>query len=113
MIIKRRLTALLICVMLIGAAPVAHAQNPPGFEDAIKILDAWVGTMVAQRGQPGLSIGVVLGDGLVWSKGYGYADVEQKTAATTRTLYRIASITKTFTAVAILQLRDGRCPAGC
>ena len=87
-------------------APTVNAQDPGGFGDALRLLDAWVTTAVAQRDQPGVSIGVVLGDRLVWSRGYGYADVEKKVPASPQTLYRIASITKTFTAVAILQLRD-------
>ena len=94
-------------VAAVGIAPVATAaQEPTGFRDALGLLDAWVATTVAQRGQPGLSIGVVFGDGLLWAKGYGYSNMEKKTPATSQTLYRIASITKTFTAVAVLQLRD-------
>ena len=46
------------------------------------------------------------GDELVWSAGIGFADVAARRAATPKTLYRIASITKTFTATAIMQLRD-------
>ena len=88
-------------------APAPGWAGPfPGFEDAIGLLDAWVSTVVEQRHQPGLSIGVVLGDRLVWSKGYGYSDLERRVPADDKTNYRIASISKTFTAVAILQLRD-------
>jgi CubicO group peptidase (beta-lactamase class C family) len=81
-------------------------QEPEGFKDALGLLDAWTANRVASRGQPGLSIGVVLGDHLVWARGYGFADLEHKTRATPKTLYRIGSITKTFTAISVLQLRD-------
>src|SRR5262249_32955346 len=54
----------------------------------------------------GLSIGVVHDQALVWERGFGWASVERKAAAAPETLYRIASITKLFTATAILQLRD-------
>jgi D-alanyl-D-alanine carboxypeptidase len=101
----RTLTASVLALLLIAAPRTVHAQEP-GFGDALRLLDTWVTTTVAQRGQPGVSIGVVLGDRLVWAKGYGYADLEKKVPASPQTLYRIASITKTFTAVAILQLRD-------
>lgn len=101
----RILTASVLALLLITPRTV-HAQEPTGFGDALRLLDAWVTTTVAQRDQPGVSIGVVLGDRLVWAKGYGYADLEKKVPASPQTLYRIASITKTFTAVAILQLRD-------
>src|SRR5262249_38267610 len=52
------------------------------------------------------SIGLVHDQALVWARGFGWASVERKAAAAPETLYRIASITKLFTATAILQLRD-------
>ena len=81
-------------------------QEPEGFKDALGLLDAWTANRTTSRGQPGLAIGVVLGNRLVWARGYGFADLEHKTPATPKTLYRIGSITKTFTAISILQLRD-------
>ena len=104
--IPRILTASALALVLTAAPRAAGSQEPAGFGDALRLLDAWVTTAVAQRDQPGVSIGVVSGDRLVWSRGYGYADIEKKVPASPQTLYRIASITKTFTAVAILQLRD-------
>jgi CubicO group peptidase (beta-lactamase class C family) len=55
---------------------------------------------------PGAAVGVVHDGELVWSKGIGYADLEKKRRSSPKGLYRIASITKTFTAAAIMQLRD-------
>jgi CubicO group peptidase (beta-lactamase class C family) len=49
---------------------------------------------------------VVHGDDLVWAGGEGFADVGGRRRPDTRTLYRVASITKTFTGTAIVQLRD-------
>ena len=65
-----------------------------------------VAAFVKEHRLPGASAGVVVGDDLVWSGGYGYADLETKRPNDATTLFRIASITKTFTATAILQLRD-------
>lgn len=72
----------------------------------IDLLSAWIEAQMAYNGPPGLSIGIVHDQELVWARGFGYADVEKKGPATPDTLYRIASITKLFTATAILQLRD-------
>jgi CubicO group peptidase (beta-lactamase class C family) len=55
---------------------------------------------------PSVSAGVFRGDELVWSEAIGLANVEQGVEATPDTRYAIASITKTFTAVSVLQLRD-------
>ena len=53
---------------------------------------------------PGLSA-VILEDGeVLWTQGFGYADVERRVPATPDTLYHLASVTKTFTAILVLQL---------
>jgi CubicO group peptidase (beta-lactamase class C family) len=52
----------------------------------------------------GLTVGIVSGTELIWTKGYGLADVENGKAATTDTVYRIGSITKQFTVLMLLQL---------
>ena len=69
-------------------------------------LEAKAGRFVKDKRLPGAAVGVVHGDQLVWSAGIGFADVPGRRATDTSTLYRIASITKTFTAAAIMQLRD-------
>ena len=74
--------------------------------DAISLLDLWIKEQMAYRQLPSLTIGIVYDQELIWAQGYGYADLERQAPATPRTLYRIASITKTFTATAIMQLRD-------
>jgi CubicO group peptidase (beta-lactamase class C family) len=53
-----------------------------------------------------LAIGIVYDQDLIWSKGFGYADLETQQEVTTQTLFRIASISKLFTSMAIMQLRD-------
>ena len=60
----------------------------------------------AEQRMPSVSASVFRGDELVWQQALGLADVEAGTAASADTQYRIGSITKTFTAVGILQLRD-------
>ena len=55
---------------------------------------------------PSVSAAVFRGEELAWSDAVGLADVEQGVEASSDTQYAVASITKTFTAVSILQLRD-------
>ena len=55
---------------------------------------------------PGLAAGIVHGDELIWSSGFGVADLKIGKAPDEWTVSRVASITKTFTGTAILQLRD-------
>ena len=55
---------------------------------------------------PGLAFGIVVDGNLVYTGNYGYADIERKIPVSSRTVFRIASMSKSFAAVAILQLRD-------
>jgi len=53
---------------------------------------------------PGMSAAVVKNGELVWARGLGYADVENQIPSTPETPYHLASVTKTFAAVTIMQL---------
>ncbi len=55
---------------------------------------------------PGFVYGIVLDGELVYSGGFGYKNVEKQTPVNNASLFRIASMSKSFTAIAILQLRD-------
>ncbi len=71
-------------------------------------VDSLVAAYRRETSAPGVSVAVIRGgrDTLVY-RGYGLADVESGAPATPRTVYRIGSITKQFTAAAVLQLADG------
>ncbi len=104
---------LVLAVVFAFAAPALRAADtpPPLAQNpevaaALEVFDAWVDWTARNREQPGVSIGIVYDQELVWAKGYGYADLAKKVPATPSTAYRIASISKTFTAHALLQLRD-------
>lgn len=73
-------------------------------KDAVKIIDAWLPLKIQYDRIPALSVGIVHNGKLVYKRGFGFADVESQESATPDTCYRIASISKTFTAVAIMQL---------
>jgi CubicO group peptidase (beta-lactamase class C family) len=55
---------------------------------------------------PGLAFGIVVDGKLVHAAGFGYTDVAKKTATTPQSLFRIASMSKSVTTMAILKLRD-------
>ena len=74
--------------------------------DAAGKLAERVAAFVKKERLPGAAAGVVVDDTLAWTTGYGYADVEARRPHDARTLFLIAAITKTFTATAIMQLRD-------
>ena len=86
-----------------GSAPLVEH---PEVRSAIDLLEAWIAAQRVARELPGVSIGIVHDQALIWSAGFGWADVERREPATADTLYRIGSITKLFTATALLILRD-------
>ncbi len=55
---------------------------------------------------PGYAFGIMLDGKLVCSGSGGYSDIDKKIPATTKSMFRIASMSKSFTAMAILKLRD-------
>lgn len=55
---------------------------------------------------PGMTAAVAVNGALVWTEGLGYADLEHMVPASPQTRWRIASISKTFTAVAAMQLLE-------
>ena len=64
----------------------------------------WLPLKIKYDRMPGISVGVVYKGKLLYQKGFGFADIEKKQRTDEKTLYHIASISKTFTAVSIMQL---------
>ena len=91
------------------AAPPAPAPKktlgPPLFD--WPTLTALGQSMVDRKLTPGLSLSVMAAGKLLYSKGFGLANIEANAAATPQTGFRVASITKQFTAAAILLLAEG------
>jgi len=81
----------------------ASTQQSENYAEEIKIFEAFLQKQMAVDRIPGLSIGFMKDD-FIWAKGFGYADMENKTPATEKSAYRLASNTKSMTAVAVLQL---------
>jgi len=92
-----------------GAAPVVAPEalaRDPRVVQALRLLEAWADTETVEKRLPGVSMAVVHDQQLLWSRGFGYAHLEPKVAATARTMYSICSISKLFTSVAVMQQRD-------
>jgi hypothetical protein len=92
--------ASLVVLALLLRIPV-HAQDKSA-EIAQKLsgFDAFLEKTLKDWNAPGIGVGIVVNDRLVFAKGYGYRDYEKKLPITPTTLFPIASNTKLFTAVA-------------
>ena len=84
----------------------AQSQEPLWGGDLVAKIDSLAAANLADGLVSGLSIGVKRGDDLLLAQGYGSADLENSVPAGPHTVYRIGSITKQFTAAAVMQLVD-------
>lgn len=95
---------------LLGAAPVvaqpAPAPAAPNRVGALAATDSLFATFAREQHAPGVVWGVVADGRLIHVGALGVQDVESKRPVTADTVFRIASMTKNFTALAALQLRD-------
>lgn len=98
---KRRafLQALLVAVCALELQSLhAQAPSPEDFTRAIAASRAAVRALMHDTKVPGVSVAVALRGELVWNESFGFADREQKVAATIATKFGLGSITKSFTA---------------
>ena len=93
-----------IAVVLRAQAPAPRARAAA--PDTVGQVDAIAAADYAAEPVGGLTVGIVEGPRLVWTKSYGFADAENKKPAVRETVYRIGSITKQFTATMMLQLAE-------
>lgn len=100
----------------LSSAPVfSESYRPPVFENQNRpanIIESLSGShhhyleALERHHLPGLAYGLVMDDSLVFFGGYGKSNLESGAEVTEHTLFRIASMSKSFTAMAILKLRD-------
>ncbi|HIC52905.1 MAG TPA: class A beta-lactamase-related serine hydrolase, partial [Gemmatimonadetes bacterium] len=98
----------ILAALLLAPAP-SQAQNPaadPDVQAQIGLFSAWLDGQIAIRGLPGIVVGVVSDQELVWAKGFGHADLDSDRHMQTDTRFRMASHSKLFTATSIMQLRE-------
>ena len=69
-------------------------------------LESFIFEKIADSKLPGVSAALVMNDEIVWSRAFGFRDIERGLGATTHSLYCIGSVTKSFTALAIMQLAE-------
>ena len=98
-------TTLIVLIMLcINSPRICLAETQPLPPAKVEKIERLVNTFMSEHGVPGLSIAVVVNGELIWSNGYGIADLENNVPAKAATAYRSASIGKTMTATAAMQL---------
>ena len=95
------MTLLVVC-----APTAARAQAPAGFDRAWQSLASAWDALLDREGVVGGSLVLVRGDSVLGREHHGFADLATRRPTDDRTIYHWASITKTFTAISLMQLRD-------
>ncbi len=93
----------LVCVLL---SNFIIAQETSNLKDAYRLLETWLDAQKDYEKLPGIAVGIVKDQDLLWGAGFGYTDLGNKQPSQTNTIYSICSISKLFTSISIMQLRD-------
>ena len=101
---------ILLCLALLpslaAARPARAAAEPEALAAAFGRLDEFVRREMRRQHIPGVSLALTGRDRLLRVKTYGFANLDARTLLTPDHLLEIGSITKSFTSIALLQLRD-------
>lgn len=105
--VLRRFLAFVLAWTILALPAFAERQRPARRNAPVSLpeVDA-IARAALSAGVPGLTVGIRHGDQLLFERGYGFSDREQDIPATANSLYQIGSITKQFTAAAIMRLSE-------
>ena len=98
-------TLLLLAVQFAPSAlaqPSIEAAQP--YVEVARRLETWIAAERESKGIPALSIALVDDQRIVWARGFGFADPARRIPATAEAVYRVGSVSKLFTDLAVMQL---------
>ena len=102
----KRLSLILAMTFIASSAKAQPIANHPRVQEATAVLAKWLDAQRAYLRIPGVSAAVVFDQDVVWSGGFGWADIARRAPADASTIYSICSISKLFTSISLMQLRD-------
>ncbi|MCC6371470.1 MAG: beta-lactamase family protein [Bacteroidia bacterium] len=102
---KKRI-GIFIATLALGTGLNVSAQINKVSERVKVVIDSTYNALIKKYKVVGLSLAIVDNGEIVYTNGYGFADRENKVAASDKTIYRIGSCTKSFTSLSILQLQE-------
>lgn len=96
---------IIVAIIFLISASASFSQTNP-FQKKFPLIDKYIDSLMKDWNIPGLALGIVYKDQLIYGKGYGYRDIENKLPVTTTTIFPIASNTKLFTSTAAAMLAE-------
>jgi CubicO group peptidase (beta-lactamase class C family) len=101
------LSLILFCFLSLNCSSL-HPDRPVfekgDFSGAVTVLDSIIRNNLEQQRIPGAAVALVYEGRVIFSRCYGYGDTEKKVAITEDTYFMVGSLTKSFTALAVLKL---------
>src|SRR6185369_5044974 len=106
-ITSNRLLQVTLCFLFLATSSPAD-ESPVNGTDRPELasLDDWMKSFLAEHNIPGASLAIMRDGKLIYARGFGWADRDAKTPVQPDSLFRIASVSKPITAVAILKLSE-------
>lgn len=100
-----------IAAALLSGCRMPEADRPlvepaSGFESVALALERAIEQEVRDKGLPALSVALVSGQRIVWAKGFGMADPDEKVPATAETVYRAGALSALLTDVGVMRLQE-------
>ena len=89
---------------IVNRANTESVASPQKYRATIEMLDAFVRREMADKELPGITVALVDGSQIVWQQGYGFSDSQAKTPITADTAFRVGSVSKLFTDIAVMRL---------
>lgn len=112
----KKILNVLACLLLFNCGINAQTEYKPAafsdpgrakkIESTYKVIDKLFENYAEKSHLPGAAYGIVVDGKLAHTGNFGYTDIEKSIPVTSNSLFRIASMSKSFTAMAILKLRD-------
>src|SRR5687768_8275183 len=111
---RKRITLLLLAFTLVQTIPCAsttvartarqQTQARANYSEVITLLSEFINEQLREKDIPAISIALVDNQTIVWQKGFGHANPQAKTPPNANTVYRVGSVSKLFTDIAVMQL---------
>lgn len=103
---NRQIYSLVLVLLIASADSVAASDSPESMELAsrFRAAEAWMDQTARSKLTPGATAAVVFGQDMIWSHGFGFAELDTRRPATPETTFSICSISKLFTSVAVMDL---------
>src|SRR5262249_5663250 len=97
-------------VALVGVCGIARAQEsvapPANYKPVVCALEPFIRHETEVKQLPALSIALVDDQQVVWAAGFGFRDPQEKIPATPATVYRVGSVSKLLTDLAVMKLAE-------